>query len=57
MISNVAFANDLYSASVLDCATVCCFFEHHDIRFLPKYTKYPPVERRSIVDPAQSESL
>ena len=53
MISAVAFANALYSAYVLDLETVACFLALQDIKFGPKKTAKPPVERRQ---PAQSES-
>ena len=56
MISVVAFANALYSASVLDLETVACFLAHQDIRLGPKKTAKPPVERLSSRHPAQSES-
>ena len=56
MISVVAFANALYSASVLDLETVACFLAHHEIKLGPKNTANPPVERLSSNQPAQSES-
>ena len=56
MISAVAFASALYSASVLDLDTVACFLAHHEIRFGPKNTTNPPVECLSSRQPAQSES-
>ena len=56
MISAVAFANALYSASVLDLDTVACFFAHQDIRLGPKKIANPPVDRLSSRHPAQSES-
>ena len=56
IISAVAFAKALYSASVLDLDTVACFFAHHDIKFGPKNTAKPPVDRLSSKHPAQSES-
>lgn len=52
----MAFANALYSASVVDHDIVACFFAHHDIRFGPKKTANPLVERLSSIHPAQSES-
>ena len=56
MISVVALARALYSASVLDNDTVACFFAHHDIKLGPKNTANPSVERLSSTHPAQSES-
>ena len=56
MISVIAFANALYSASVLDRETVACFLAHHEIKLGPKKTAKPPVERLSSRHPAQSES-
>ena len=56
IISAVAFANALYSASVLDLETVACFFAHHDIKLGPKNIANPPVERLSSTHHAQSES-
>ena len=55
--SDVALAIALYSASVLDLATVACFFELQEIRLLPRYTRKPLVERRSSEYPPQSASL
>ena len=56
MISAVAFANALYSASVLDRETVACFLALHEIKLGPKNTAKPPVDRLSSRQPAQSES-
>ena len=56
MISAVALANALYSASVLDLDTVACFFAHQEIKLGPKKTAKPPVERLSSRQPAQSKS-
>ncbi|XBI78592.1 hypothetical protein VPH35_088252 [Triticum aestivum] len=56
IISVVALASALYSASVLDRDTVACFFAHQDIKFGPKNTAKPPVERLSSGHPVQSES-
>jgi len=52
----VAFANALYSASVLDLDTVGCFLALHEMRFGPKKTAKPLVERQSSTLPAQSAS-
>jgi len=54
--SAAVFARDLYYASVLERATVCCFRQLHEIRFFPRKIQYPPVERRSSRSPAQSAS-
>ena len=56
MISAVAFANALYFASVLDLETVAYFLALQDIKFGPKKTAKPPVERLSSRQPAQSDS-
>lgn len=49
-------ARERYSDSVLDLATVGCFFTLHEIRLLPRNTHYPEVERQSSRCPAQSTS-
>jgi hypothetical protein len=56
IISTVALANALYSASVLDRETVACFLAIQEIRLLPRKTAKPPVDRRSSTHPAQSAS-
>ena len=56
MISAVALASALYSASVLDRDTVACFLAHQEIRLGPKKTANPPVDLLSSRHPAQSES-
>jgi hypothetical protein len=53
MISALARAMLMYSASVLDQATVCCFLELHDTRFDPRKIQKLEVERRSSGQPAQ----
>jgi hypothetical protein len=52
----VAFARDLYSASVLDFETVACFRTHYNIRLQPTKTAKPPVDLLSSEQPAQSAS-
>jgi hypothetical protein len=56
IISAVAFAIALYSATVLDRATVACFHALQDIRLEPKKMAKPPVDRLSSILPAQSAS-
>jgi hypothetical protein len=36
--SSIAFANALYSTSMLDLDTLGCFLVLHEIKFLPRYT-------------------
>jgi hypothetical protein len=50
----VAFATDLYSASVEDLDTVACFLELQDIKLYPKNIAKPPVDLLSSRHPAQS---
>ena len=57
MSSEVVLAIALYSASVLDQATVGCFLELQETRLCPRYSKKPLVERRSEESPGQSASL
>jgi hypothetical protein len=56
IISAVAISIALYSASVLERATVTCFRALQEIRLEPKNTANPPVERLSSILPAQSTS-
>jgi hypothetical protein len=56
MISAVALAIALYSASVLNLDTVPCFLAIHEIRLGPKNTQKPLVDLRSSIEPAQSAS-
>ena len=56
MISAVAFAKDLYSASVLDRDTVACFLALQETRLDPKNTAKPPVDLLSSAHPVQSAS-
>jgi hypothetical protein len=56
MISAVASASALYSASVLDLDTVACFRALQETRLGPKKTAKPLVECRSSKHPAQSAS-
>jgi hypothetical protein len=52
----VAFARDLYSASVLDLEIVACFLALQEIKLGPKYTTKPPVDLLPSTQPAQSAS-
>jgi hypothetical protein len=54
--SAVAFANALYSSSVLDLETVASFQALQKIKFGPKKTAKPPVDLLSLRQPAQSAS-
>jgi hypothetical protein len=56
MILAVAFARDLYSASMLDLDTVACFLGLQEIKLGPKYTAKPPIDLLSSTHPAQSAS-
>lgn len=56
VISAIRRARLLYSASVLERETRGCFFDCHDIRFGPRKTQYPEVERLSLGSDAQSAS-
>ena len=53
LISAAVLARALYSAYVLYRATVACFLQLHEMRFLPKKTQKLPVDRRSSLLPAQ----
>jgi hypothetical protein len=55
-ISAMALAKALYSNLILDCEIITCFLELQDIRLGLKNTRKPLVERRSSVQPTQSES-
>ena len=54
MISAIAFATALYSASVFDLETVGCFRALQDIKLDPRKIAKPPVDFRSSKDPDQS---
>ena len=47
VISTTKLARLLYSASVLDLDTVCCFFDCQVTKFEPKYTQHHEVDLRS----------
>jgi hypothetical protein len=47
----------LYSTSVLERDTVCCFLAFHDTKLLPKKIANPLVDLRSSEQPAQLASL
>jgi len=49
-------ARALYSASVEDCDTVCCFFYDQEMGLEPKNITNPVVESLSLGLPAQSAS-
>ena len=46
----------LYSTSVLEHDTICCFFAHQEMMFLPIKTQYPVVEHLVVRHLAQSSS-
>ena len=54
--SAVVLAKALYSASVLDLATVAWLRQLQEIKFLLKKTQKQPVKQRSSLFPAQSAS-
>jgi hypothetical protein len=56
MISIVASASALYSASILDLDTVAYFRALQETRLGPNKTAKPPVEHRSSKHPAQFAS-
>jgi len=56
LVSTTALARALYSASVLDRATVFYFLQAQEIRLSPRNTQKPPVERQSSRHPTQSVS-
>lgn len=55
MSSTTVLAKALYSDSVDDRETVFCFRADHETRLDPRYIAYPPVDRRSSEQPAESE--
>ena len=46
MTSQETVASARYSASAVDRETVCCFFDFHDTRYLPRKTQETITERR-----------
>ena len=56
LTSTEALAKALYSAFVLDRATVYYFLQPHEIRLLPRKTPKPPVGCRSSQHPTHSTS-
>lgn len=50
----MVWAKDLYSASMLSLASVYCFQELQEIRWLPKYMQKPHVDHLSLGQLAQS---
>lgn len=56
MNSHVALAMDLYSASVEDLDTLCCFLDFQEIKELPSITQKPDMDLRVSGHAAQSES-
>jgi hypothetical protein len=55
--SHIPFVIPQNSASALERATTFCFLLLHVIKFPPMKVKYPDVDRRSLILPAQSASV
>jgi len=56
-ISQHVVARARYSASEDDLEMVLCFLVFHDIKESPRKMQKPVVERRVVIQEAQSESL
>jgi len=52
----MAITKTLYYASTLDLATTFCFLIFQDIRFPPRSTQYPDVDRLSMGELGQLAS-
>ena len=57
MASFVAWQLAMYSASILEVATVACFFELHEMALCPKEKRYPEMEWWLSTSAPQAESM
>src|SRR6185437_13876339 len=55
--SLAASVHAIYSASVLEVATIGCFADFHEMAPRYRVNRYPEVDLRESLSPAQSESV